>query len=112
MQVKINHSDGEWHRVMLDPSGASGAILETSCEVSIEGKYYATRNELLEGKLCPDCFTPGEIRRALAYAAAAAQRHHDELVQAEADREDWFERGVRKRASERMKALGKTEEKP
>lgn len=70
MHVKFNHTDGEWHRFMLDRqhpnynSWRSQNIItgaRTACGRTI-GAYYAVREESYDGKLCEDgCFTVAEL---------------------------------------------------
>lgn len=73
MHVKLHHTDGEWHRVMIDrrhPAGGrwgTQSIIgaRTACDITIGNVYYAMREECYQGRLCTaGCFTPAEFRVA------------------------------------------------
>jgi hypothetical protein len=110
VHVKVGSTDGEWHRPMLDPRGISGTILMTACELTLAGKYYATRHESYEGRLCTrGCFTAAELRVAAEYAAEAERRRAEAAARDEAEREKWY-RENEKRRTDRIAKLKKPEE--
>jgi hypothetical protein len=110
VHVKVGSTDAKWHRPMLDPRGLSGPILMTACELTLAGKYYATRHESYEGELCTNgCFTPAELRIAAEYAADAERRRAEEAARDEAEREKWYEENE-KRRTDKSKALKKPDD--
>ncbi len=63
--------DGQWHRRTPD-------LRATACGVLFHGGYCSLRREELKGPLCPVCFTPFEIAKAVE-RADIERREHEEL---------------------------------
>ncbi len=117
MHVKLGHSDGEWHRLMLDRHPNRGSWrtqsiqgARTACGIVITQGYYAMREESYAGRLCKNgCFTPAEHQVAVemkeAEAAdefARAEQRERERIEMERERKE-----SRARAQQRLDAAAR-----